>query len=123
MKRTRSAIVGQIHVNKFRSNLDGLNLANLSEAIGISHDTIKGYADQGLIKAKKLPSLDMHKAATEKSLVWFFPTYEVYMFVIRYPGMVDLRRVNQEWFMDLVAWGSRYDAEGRIRTRKESAPK
>lgn len=120
IKRTRAAIVSQIHANKFRSNLDGLNLTGLSQAIGLSMETLKNYMQRGMIRAKKLPSLDMHKGKDVTGSIWFFPTYEIYMFIIRYPGMVDLRRVNQEWFMGIIEWGSRYDVDGKIRGRKKA---
>lgn len=118
-KRTRAAIASQIHANRFRTNLLGLHLVHLSEALGISHDTLKKYREQRMIRGQKIPSIDQHKDRNPEGTLWFFSNHEILMFVLRYPGMVDLRRVNQEWFMSLVEWGSRYDSEtGRLRWKK-----
>lgn len=121
-KRTRSAIAGQIHANRFRTNLQGLNFNQLSEALGISIDTLRRYLAQKMIRGKKIPSIDQHKDKEiegREGLLWFFPNYEVLMFILRYPGLVDLRRVNQSWFMSLMEWGSRFEPEtGRSRHRK-----
>lgn len=119
-KRTRSAIAHQIHANRFRTNLQGLNFERLSEALGISIDTLRRYVSQKLIRGKKIPSIDQHKNREEcDGVIWFFPNYEVLMFILRYPGLIDLRRVNQSWFMSLMEWGSRFEPEtGKTRYRK-----
>lgn len=126
-KRTRSAIASQIHANRFRTTLDGLNFQQLSDAIGISIDTIRRYQAQKMIRGKKIPSIDQHKGKeTREGVKWFFPNYEIFMFILRHPGMIDLRRVNQDWFLSLVEWGSRYDSDSgkivgnRSRNRKSS---
>jgi hypothetical protein len=106
--RTRSAIAGQIHALRFRSHLDGWDHQTLADALGMARDTLHKIRDQGLLVGRKLAPIDDRVIKRGVAPVrWFYPQEEVFLFILRHPLRFDFRRVNQEWFMSLVAWGSR----------------
>lgn len=111
-KRTRAAIIRQISHNRFRTNLDGLNHTQLAEALGVATDTLHKWRMEKLIRATRLPSLDDHQGAKEIYLTapWHYSNVEIRRFIYRFPGMIDLRRVSQLWFIELLRNGE-YQAQ------------
>ena len=57
VKRTRAAIAGQIHTQRFRTNMDGLKHGPLADALGISCDSLHRFRERDLIKGQRLESL------------------------------------------------------------------
>lgn len=115
IKRTRAAIIGVIHDNRFRTNLDGLNHSQLSSALGLSIDTLHKYRIAGLLKGSgRLPSLNCHKyrgrrlasrPETFPSAPWFYTNREIREFIYCHPGLIDLSKVSKLWFIDLLRDG------------------
>ena len=110
--RTRAAIAHQITNNRFRRCLDGMDKQTLAMALGVSVEQIEVWRRNGLLKATRLPSLDQHKGAKTVYLQapWFFPAWQIRAFIFRFPGLIDLRRVNQLWLIELMRQG-RYQAQ------------
>jgi transposase-like protein len=106
-KRTRTAIARQIARLRLRSSLDGLNHTQLAQALGVADSTLHKWRQDKLIKAHRLPSLDQHKGAHDIYLQapWYYSHMEIKRFVFRFPSLIDLRKVNQLWFIELVRDG------------------
>jgi hypothetical protein len=111
IKRTRAAIVGAIHEGRFRTNLEGLNHSQLSEALGLAVDTLHKYRMAGLIKAAgRLPSLDCHKYRGRRLHSRPEVCLQAPQFIYAHPGLIDLGRVAKLWFIDLLRDGRRGQA-------------
>ena len=106
-KRTRAAIAGQIHSMQFRSNLDGLNHTELAKALGVSPYLIHQWREQGLITGTRLPSIDQHHKDNRKedASPWFYHNVDTFVFLLTHGRMYDLRRVNQQWYVDTMIYG------------------
>jgi hypothetical protein len=107
-RRTCGSIIKRINHHKLRTNLDGLNLSQLSDALGLEYKTLAKYTALGYIKGTKLPSLDIkHLGETLETSPWFYSNDNIRIFVALHPGLIDLRKVSAEWFIDLLL-GNRY---------------
>jgi len=105
-KRTRSAIAGQIHALKFRTNLNGMNHSNLADALGVSVYGLHQWRERGYIAGSRLPTIDQHKDRVdfrEDAAPWFYHNNDIIVFLLEYPQLYDFRLVNQQWFVDLMA--------------------
>jgi hypothetical protein len=122
VKRTRAAIIRQIHENRLRTNLDGLNHEHLANALGIAVETLHKYRIEGLIKSHgRLESLDLHKMTGPKITLrapWFYSNEEIRRFVCLNPNLFNLGRVAKEWFIDLLRDGRYEQSIVRSRERK-----
>jgi hypothetical protein len=101
VKRTRSAIVSQIYANKFRGNSDGLILCDLAKALGVSTYMVLCWRTLGWLKGARRATL-REGPTTVKNHAWFFQNRDIRRFVFTYPGLIDLRKVNQVWFMEML---------------------
>lgn len=110
-KRTRTAIANQIARLRLRSSMDGLNHTQLAQALGVAVSTLHKWRQEKLIGATRLPSLDRHKGACDIYLQapWYYSHKEIERFVFRFPSLIDLRKVDQLWFIELMRNG-RYQA-------------
>lgn len=106
VKRTRAAIAGQIHSQRFRTNLDGMNRGPLAEALGISVSRLRSYQDAGLIAGQRLESLREACGYVEEIVDehrhWFYQNDDIVRFLFTCHGQVDLKKVNQLWLMGLL---------------------
>jgi hypothetical protein len=106
VKRTRAAIAGQIHSQRFRTNLDGMNHGPLADALGISVQRLRGYRDEHLIVGQRLESLREACGYVEEIVdehrKWFYHNDDIVRFLFTCHGQVDLKKVNQLWLMGLL---------------------
>ena len=127
LKRTRGAIARQIHENRFRTNLEGLNHENLAQALGIARDTLHKYRMEGLIRSGgRLESLDLHRGRPVPSFQnqpWFYSNAEIRQFVCRHPNLLDLGPVAREWFIDLLRDGRYEELIARDREKLDRGKK
>ena len=106
VKRTRAAIAGQIHSQRFRTNLDGMNHGPLADALGISVQRLRGYRDEHLIAGQRLESLREACGYVEEIVDehrhWFYHNDDIVRFLFSCHGQLDLAKVNQLWLMGLL---------------------
>src|ERR1039458_4388231 len=57
VKRTRAAIAGQIHAQRFRTNMDGLKHGPLADALGIGIERVHKFRDSKLINGQRMASI------------------------------------------------------------------
>lgn len=109
IKRTRSAIIRQIHRNKLRTNLDGLNHEQLCQALGLSRDTLHKYRRDGLIQSGgRMESLNEHvdrPSFPSPCGPWFYSNTQIRKFVGLHPGLINFRTVDGIWLVDLLLNG------------------
>jgi hypothetical protein len=106
VKRTRAAIAGQIHCQRFRTNMDGLNHGPLADALGISPYRLRHLRNGNFITAHRLESLRQACGYVEEiedeNRRWFYQNDDIVRFLFACRGEVDLRKVNQTWLMALL---------------------
>lgn len=110
IKRTRTAIIRQIHRNRLRTNLDGLNHEQLAQVLGIARDTLHRYRREGLLRGSHLTSLDDHKGADRAGVLWHYRNRDIRRFVAVHPGLVNFRAADGVWLVDLLVDG-RFSAD------------
>lgn len=106
VKRTRTAIMGQIHAQRFRTNLDGLNHGPLADALGISDNKLHALRTSKLITGERMEALRQAcgyaEEINEEHRRWFYSNEKIVRLLFTARGEVDLRKVNQTWLMGLL---------------------
>jgi hypothetical protein len=100
--RTRSAIVTQMQVQRFRQDSDGLYHAQLANALGIRDQTLHRFRIDGLITGADNSGLIRTlkpSALADARSPWFYKSDDIVRFLIIYPGEIDLGKVDKVWFM------------------------
>lgn len=119
-KRTRAAIANQIHSMQFRSNLNGLNHAEVAKALGVSVYLVHQWREQGLIQGKRIPSINQHRiehTPREDASPWFYHNEDLFVFLLTHGRLYDLRRVNQHWYVDTMLYGMQ-NVEARNKVKR-----
>jgi transposase len=96
--RTLTAIEAKRQRMRLPKNLDGMNLNELAEALGVGNKTIWKWLEtgkiRGLLRFPELQSVNRH--------VWFFPNREIRHFITAHLELIDLARVEKWWFVDML---------------------
>jgi transcriptional regulator with XRE-family HTH domain len=96
--RTLSSIECKRGRLKLMKNMDGLNLKQLSEALGVAKRTVNRWLAggwiRGILRFPELQAVNGH--------VWFFPNDEIRRFVAEHLDSIDLGMVEKYWFVDLL---------------------
>ncbi|MGB7721074.1 MAG: MarR family winged helix-turn-helix transcriptional regulator [Bryobacteraceae bacterium] len=96
--RTLTAIEAKRQRMNLLNNLDGMNLRQLAEALGVAKITVHRWLDcgriRGLVRFPHLQEVGRH--------MWFFPTPEIRRFILENLECVDLGRVEKHWFVSVV---------------------
>ncbi len=78
-----------------RAFRDGYTLRRLEACFGCDHKIIQGWIQDGKLRAQR--------RATERPLdAWYTTDADVLRFILRYPRVFRLDKVDQPWFMDLI---------------------
>jgi hypothetical protein len=107
VKRTRTAIASQIHMQRFRTNMDGLKHGPLADALGISSDKLRTFRASKLIAGERMESIREECGYTDgainaEHLHWFYHNDDIVRLLFSARGEVDMRKVNQTWLMGLL---------------------
>jgi transcriptional regulator with XRE-family HTH domain len=101
--RTLTAIEAKRQRMKLLQNLDGMNLRQLAEALGVAQKTVHRWLDsrriRGILRFPELQAVCRH--------VWFFPTPEIRRFIFENLDCLDLSRVEKYWFVSVVSTKAR----------------
>ncbi len=96
--RTLTAIEAKRQRMNLLNNLDGMNLRQLAEALGVAKITVHRWLDcgriRGLVRFPHLQEVGRH--------MWFFPTPEIRRFILENLECLDLGRVVKHWFVSVV---------------------
>ena len=99
--RTLTAIETKRQRLRLLGNLDGMNLRQLADALGVAKRTVDHWLAAGLIRGilrfPELQPVNRH--------VWFFPNGEIRRFILAHLEAIDLGRVEKFWFVDLLTNG------------------
>lgn len=101
-KRTLTAIRDQISVNKMRSGRTGMTQKDLAAALGVGPMTIEKWRAEGKIHGKRLPDIYPGGRVYDLNVPWNYSRAAIRVFIYSYPHLIDLRRVDQVWFLDLM---------------------
>ena len=106
VKRTRAAIAGQIALQRFRTNLDGLKHEPLAEALGISKERLHKFRLAGMIAGRRLESIAQacgyREGIRDEHRHWFYQNDDIVRLLFAARGELDLRKVNQLWLIALL---------------------
>ena len=106
VKRTRAAIAGQIHAQRFRTNMDGLKHGPLADALGIGIERVHKFRDSKLINGQRMESIreacGYGEPLADDHRHWFYHNDEIVWLLFAAHGELDLRKVNQTWLMGLL---------------------
>jgi len=101
--RTLTAIEAKRQRMNLLHNLDGMNLRQLAEALGVAQKTVHRWLDsariRGILRLPHLQAVGRH--------VWFFPTPEIRRFILENLECLDLGRVEKHWFVSIVSTKAR----------------
>lgn len=79
-----------------RKKDEGYTARSLAQAFGVDAHKVVGWVELGLLKASR-------RNSGRAGDMYFISDREVRRFVTTYPTEFDLRRVEQVWFIDLLA--------------------
>ena len=78
-----------------RKSGEGYTASSLAQAFGVDDHKIVRWVELGLIRASK-------RNSERPRDMYFIPEREVKSFVRTYPTEIDLKKVDQVWFIDLL---------------------
>ncbi|WP_119157455.1 helix-turn-helix domain-containing protein [Caldimonas tepidiphila] len=94
--RTQGAVMGQIKRRKLdRDDPDRFTTVSLSQALGVCEKTVARWIDQHGLPAEREGAAQVRRVHRKKLRAW----------IAKNLAAIDLRRVDQAWFMDLVFGG------------------
>ncbi len=99
LQRSTSSIRRYLQRRKIRHHAKGgYTLSDLSFCFGVDHRTIHKWFDAGLLRHRR-------RGTDHPAKPWHVTEADLLTFVKKHPMVFRLDRVDQVWFMDLVAGG------------------
>lgn len=101
--RTKTAIVvklKRLHLSRLDEDDDRLSARDLAALMGVDAKTVTLWIGRGLLKASEKPGQAREDG---RPLEWRITPAAVRRFIIDNVAVVDLRKVDKFWFVDLVA--------------------
>lgn len=96
-KRTETAIAVKLkRIGADRTDPVHLNANQLAGVMGVDRKTVSGWIARGLLKATR-------RAASDKDDFWAIHRKDIRRFVIDNVAVIDLRKVDKFWFVDMMA--------------------
>lgn len=105
-ERSVTAIRDRIALNNLRQDTPYFCQKQLAEFLGVSAQTVRRWMQEGLVKSQR-------KQTEHPADPRLIHRNEVLRFIKRYPGSIDLSKVDQLWFLDVIF-------EGRIGDNAEA---
>lgn len=98
-KRSIASIVLKRKRMRFLSNLEGMSACLCAEFLGADLHWVLNYIRQGLLKAEII------RCDREGKVNYFIREKELKKFIVNNPDLIDLRKVEKYYFIELVAHG------------------
>lgn len=84
-------------------NLDGYTARQLSEAFGIDEHCITRWIEKEYLKAERRGTL---RTEIQGGDMWYIKKKDIKKFIIESIGIIDIRKVEKFWFVDILANGN-----------------
>ena len=94
--RTVTAVALKAKRLGIKKSDEGYTVRSLAQAFGVDDHKVMRWVKLGILKASRRNSGRPHD-------MYFIPDREVRRFICTYPTEFDLRKVDQVWFIDLLA--------------------
>ena len=98
--RTAAAIGLKLKRCRYKDGGDYYSAASLAECFGCDRHCVNGWIKRGYLKAKPRGT---ERTESQGGDTWLILHKDVREFVTQYPLEFDLRKVDQLWFIDLLA--------------------
>lgn len=99
-QRSIASIVLKRKRMRFLSNLEGMSASLCAEFLGVDLHWVLNYIRQGLLKA------EMIRHDREGKTNYYILEKDIRRFIINNPDLIDLRKVEKYYFIELVANGT-----------------
>lgn len=113
-QRSNTAILikrRELRILRDRDADGAMTATGLAECFGVDRSTIGSWAEKGLLAGKREKSFAVSdKAAPHDRANWRFTDRDIRRFVIENAALVDFRKVDKFWLIDLLASGRLTDA-------------
>jgi hypothetical protein len=100
--RTVAAIQIKVNRDRIKSNLDGYSACRLADALGVDVKKVLRWIQQGILRAERRGTDRLPQQGGD---TWWIPDASVRKFILRFPGEIDLARVEKIWFLNLITNG------------------
>jgi hypothetical protein len=100
--RSVSAIQIKVNRDRIKRNLAGYSACQLADALGVEAKKVLRWIQQGVLKAERRGTERLPQQGGD---IWWISDASVRRFVIRFPGEIDLARVEKIWFLSLLTNG------------------
>lgn len=101
--RSTGAILIKRKRMRLLQNLKGYSARSLAECFGIDVKTVTRWIEKGWLKAEKRGTA---RTEAQGGDMWFIREKDLRPFVLDNVGVIDLRKVDKYWFVDIVAHGA-----------------
>lgn len=100
--RTVQSIRHKMTRTKLRKNLKGQSAASLALCFGVNPLTVTRWLHAGLLEAKRRGT---KRKKNQGGDAWFVTDRQVRDFVISHVAIIDFRKIDKYWLVDLLAGG------------------
>jgi predicted site-specific integrase-resolvase len=76
-------------------NQDGYNATQVAEGLGVDLHIVTQWIGRGFLKAEK-------RGSNRVNDIWYLEDKAVKTFIINHIGIIDIRRVEKIWFVDVL---------------------
>jgi hypothetical protein len=101
--RSETAIFLKRKRMKFLTNLQGMSARLCAEFFGIDVHWVTDKIEKGLLKAEKRGTM---RTESQGGDIWFIREKDIREFIIENPELIDLRKVEKFYFIELLANGA-----------------
>lgn len=85
-------------------NLEGYTAGQLSECFGVDAKTITRWIEKNLLQADRRGTL---RTEIQGGDMWWIKEKNIRQFIIENIGLIDIRKVEKFWFVDIIVNGGR----------------
>lgn len=103
--RSLTAVALQRKRMRLYSGREWLNARELAEALGLDSHAVASWVKDGFLKAK-IRELQANGNGHSREKEYVFMLKEVRKFILAHNELIDLRKVNQAWFFDIIKFGA-----------------
>jgi hypothetical protein len=100
--RSVTAIQVKLNRNRIKSNLEGYSACQLADALGVEVKKVLRWIQRGILQAQRRGTERLPQQGGD---IWWISDASVRRFVLRFPGEIDLARVEKIWFLSLLTDG------------------
>lgn len=105
--RTVTGIHLKLRRMRFKEGGDFYSASGLAQALGIDNHAVSRWIEKGHLKARMRGSA---RTAQQGGDIYLIHEKDVRRFILQHPASIDLRKVDQVWFIDVLANSSRRSA-------------